>query len=298
MFNFQKHHFLSLLLLLAIACSVEKSTIPSYIYVKEFRLNTNSVIEGDTTEDIVDVWLFQNNEFKGSFGLPTYIPITEKDKHNIKLRAGVKRSGQDDQRLNYPMFTDYDTILPLKDLGSDTIYPQVSYLTNCKFSLLQDFDGNSSYFTIINKKIGDSIAKINDLDAWKINNNSAKFILSDSTNQLIYLSKELSNLPGNGISLFLEVDYKCSSNFSIGINPIYENPNTKQMSYEVYNAKSTNGKWKKLYLDLANEVGTEIAKNGIGTKFQIYFMVQKSGDPLKDNTLLSLDNIKLIHFER
>ena len=119
MFKFQKHHFLSLLLLLAMACSVEKSTIPSYIYVKEFKLNTNLLKQGDTSEDIVDVWLFQNNEFKGSFGLPTYIPITEKDKHNIKLRTGVKRSGQDDQRLLYPFFTDYDTILPLNDAICD-----------------------------------------------------------------------------------------------------------------------------------------------------------------------------------
>jgi hypothetical protein len=298
MFKFQKHHFLSLLLLLAIACSVEKSTIPSYVYIKKFKLNTDLLTQGDTSQDIVDVWLFQNNEFKGSFGLPTYIPIIEKDKHNIKLRGGVKRSGQDDQRLNYPMFTDYDTILPLNDLGSDTISPTVSYLPKCKFSLLQDFDGNSSFFTIQNPKKGDSIAKVNGLDAWKINNNSAKIILSDSTNQLYYISKELSNLPANGISLYLEVDYKCYSNFSIGLNPIYLDPNVKKETYEVFNANSTNGKWKKLYLDLSLEIGTEIAKNGTGTKFQIIFMVQKSGEPLADNTHLFIDNIKLVHFEK
>lgn len=294
MFKFQKHHFLSLLLLLALACSVEKSTIPSYIYIKKFKINTDLLIQGDTSQDIVDVWLFQNNEFKGSFGLPTYIPITEKYKKNIKLRAGVKRSGQDDQRLNYLMFTDYDTILPLNDLGSDTISPVVSYLPNCKFPLLQDFDGNSSFFTIENKKTGDSIAKINDLDAWKLNNNSAKFILSDSTYQLFYISKELNNLPGNGVSLYLEVDYKCNDQFFIGL---YVNPLVGDSKrYPVLTTNSTNGKWKKLYLDLATEVGTEIAKTGSGTTFQIFFMVQKSGDPLVDNTHLYIDNVKLIHF--
>ena len=266
MFKFQKHHFLSLLLLLALACSVEKSTIPSYVYIKKFKINTDLLIQGDTSQDIVDVWLFQNNEFKGSFGLPTYIPITEKDKNNIKLRAGVKRSGQDDQRLNYLMFTDYDTILPLNDLGSDTISPVVSYLPNCKFPLLQDFDGNSSFFTIENKKTGDSIAKINDLDAWKLNNNSAKFILSDSTYQLFYISKELNNLPGNGVSLYLEVDYKCNDQFFIGL---YVNPLVGDSKrYPVLTTNSTNGKWKKLYLDLATEVGTEIAKTGTNSHFE------------------------------
>ena len=294
MFKFQKHHFLSLLLLLAVACSVEKSTIPSYVFIKKFKINTDLLTQGDTSHDIVDVWLFQNNEFKGSFGLPTYIPITEKDKNNIKLRAGVKRSGQDDQRLLHPFFTDYDTILPLNDLGSDTISPIVSYLPNCKFPLLQDFEGNSSFFTINNKKTGDSIAKINDLDAWKLNNNSAKFILSDSTYQLFYVSKELSNLPANGISLYLEVDYKCTDQFFIGL---YVNPLVGDSKrYPVLTTNSTNGKWKKLYLDLATEVGSEIAKNGAGTTFQIFFMVQKSGDPLVDNTHLFIDNVKLVHF--
>jgi hypothetical protein len=294
MFKFQKHHFLSLLLLLAVACSVEKSTIPSYVFIKKFKINTDLLTQGDTSHDIVDVWLFQNNEFKGSFGLPTYIPITEKDKNNIKLRAGVKRSGQDDQRLLHPFFTDFDTILPLNDLGSDTISPIVSYLPNCKFPLLQDFDGNSSFFTINNKKTGDSIAKINDLGAWKIKNNSAKFILSDSTYQLFYVSKELNNLPANGISLYLEVDYKCSDQFFIGL---YVNPLVGDSKrYPVLTTNSTNGKWKKLYLDLATEVGSEIAKNGAGTTFQIFFMVQKSGDPLVDNTHLFIDNVKLVHF--
>lgn len=295
MFIPKKHSFFLLLLLLVMACSVEKATIPSYVYIKKFKLNTDLLTQGDTTQDIVDVWLYQNNEFKGSFGLPTYIPITEKDKHNITLRAGVKRSGQDDQRLQYPLFTDFNTTLPLNNLGSDTIAPVVSYLPNCKFPLLQDFDGNSSFFSIQNQKLGDSIAKINDINAWKINNNSAKFILADTSFSLVYASKEISNLPANNIFLYLEVDYKCNDAFSIGINPIYNNGNFKQ-PYEVLNVNSTNGKWKKLYLDLALEIGTEIAQNGAGTKFQIYFMVQKNGEPLKDNTHLFIDNIKLIHF--
>ncbi|MFZ4798504.1 MAG: hypothetical protein ACOYMA_13485 [Bacteroidia bacterium] len=295
MFLLKKYHFIYMLLLLGMACSVEKSTIPSYIYIKNFRINTDILTQGDTTQDIVDIWLFQNNEFKGSFGLPTYIPITEKDKHNIKLRAGVKRSGQDDQRIQYPMYTDFDTILPLNDLGSDTISPIVSYWPNCKFPLLQDFDGNSSFFSIIKPNPGDSIAKVNDNDAWKINNNSAKFILADTTYRMFYASKELSNLPANNIPLYLEVDYKCNDAFSIGINPVYIGTGTGS-TIEILKVKSTNGNWKKLYLDLSLEIGTEIARNGDGTKFQIFFMVQKSGDPLIDNTHLFIDNIKLIHF--
>lgn len=295
MFEQKKHLFYYLLLLLTVACTVEKATIPSYVYIKKFNLNTNTVTQGDTTQDIVDVWLFQNSEFKGSMGLPTYIPIVDKSQQNITLRAGVKRSGQDDQRLAYPFFTDFDTIIPFSNLRSDTIAPMVTYLPNCKFPLIQDFDGNSSFFSFYMPNIGDSIIKVNNAEAWKLNNNSAKFILADTTYQLIYISKELSNLPANGVPLYLEVDYKCNDAFSIGLQPIYNNGNSK-LPYGVFSANSTNGKWKKLYLDLATEVGSEIAQNGVGTKFQIYFMVQKSGDPLIDNTHLYIDNIKLIHF--
>lgn len=289
-----KRNYVIFLLLFLIACSIEKATIPSYVYIKKFKITTNPLIMGDTTQDIQDVWLYQNNEFKGSFGLPTYIPLTEKSKQNLVLRAGVKRTGQDDQRLQYPMFTDFDTILPLADLRSDTIQPRVTYLNNCKFPMVQDFDGAVNFFAFDKPKAGDSVIKVTDQQAWKLNNNSAKFVMSDSTFELNYLSKELSNLPANGIPIYLEVDYKCSSFFIIGLNVIYTDGKTR--AYSVFTANSSNGLWKKVYVDLATEISSEIGRRGAGTKFQIFFNVEKSGEPLTDNTKLFLDNIKLIHF--
>jgi hypothetical protein len=47
---------------------------------------------------------------------------------------------------------------------------------------------------------------------------------------------------------------------------------------------------------MATEIGSEIARRGVGTKFQIFFRIEKTGTPLTDNTRLFLDNIKLIHF--
>jgi hypothetical protein len=283
------------LLLFVFACSVEKAIIPSYIFVKKMKLVTNLATQGDTSQDIQDVWLFQNGEFKGSFGLPTYIPIIDKAKQNIELRAGVRRSGQDDQRLNYPLFTSFDTILPFSDLRSDTITPRVTYLDNCKFSLIQDFDGSVNFFSIKNPKNGDTIISVSNSDAWKANNNSCKLVLSDSTYELFYVSKELGNLPSNGVANYLEVDYRCNDVFDIGLNVIYANGKDNS-TYGVISANSTNGLWKKVYLDLATEISSEIAQNGINTKFQIFFRVKKSGNPIMDNTYLFLDNIKLIHF--
>jgi hypothetical protein len=251
------------------------------------KLVTNPATQGDTSQDIQDVWLFQNGEFKGSFGLPTYIPIIDKAKQNIELRAGVRRSGQDDQRLNYPLFKSFDTILPFSDLRSDTITPRVTYLENCKFTLIQDFDGSLNFFSIKNPKKGDTIINISNAEAWKANSNSCKLVLSDSTYELFYVSKELSNLPSNGVSNYLEVDYKCNDVFDIGLNVIYAN-----------GKNNSTYKWimEKVYLDLATEISSEIAQNGVNTKFQIVFSVKKSGNPLMDNTNLFLDNIKLIHF--
>ncbi len=289
-----KRNYFIFLLLFFIACSIEKATIPSYVYIKKFKVTTNQALMGDTSSDIQDVWLYQNNEFKGSFGLPTYIPLPEKSKQNLTLRAGVKRSGQDDQRLQYPMFTDFDTILPLADLRSDTIQPRVTYLSNCKFPIIQDYDGAVNFFSIYKPKSGDSVIKVNDATAWKINNNCAKLVLSDSTYQLNYLSKELSDLPSNGISTYLEVDYKCNDMFVIGLNVLYTDGTSR--GYSVFSANSTGGVWKKAYIDYSTEISSEIAQRGKGTQFQILIQVTKSGTPLTDNTQLFIDNIKLIHF--
>jgi predicted small secreted protein len=290
---FPKLNYSFLVLFFLIGCSVEKAIIPSYIYVDRFKLLTNSSTQGDTSQDVQDVWLFQNGEFKGSFGLPTYIPVTEQNKQNLVLRGGIKRSGQDDQRLQYPFYTDFDTILPFANLRSDTLKPVVKYLDFAKFPIIQDYDGAIDFFSIERAKPGDSVIKVNNAEAWKLNSNSAKFVLSDSTYELYYLSKELQNLPANGIPIYLEVDYKCNDIFDIGLSVISASE-TKR--YSVYSANSTNGLWKKVYVDMSTEISSEIATKGTNTIFQILVRIKKSGTPLTDNTNLFLDNIKLIHF--
>jgi hypothetical protein len=107
------------------------------------------------------------------------------------------------------------------------------------------------------------------------------------------LSKELQNLPANGIPIYLEVDYKCNDIFDIGLSVISASE-TKR--YSVYSANSTNGLWKKVYVDMSTEISSEIATKGTNTIFQILVRIKKSGTPLTDNTNLFLDNIKLIHF--
>lgn len=284
-----------LFLFIVVSCSVEKATIPSYLYINKFKLETvnTPTFQGDTSSDILDVWLYQNGEFIGSYGLPTYIPIIEKSKKNLTLRGGVKRSGQDDQRLQYQLYDDYNITVELKELANDTIKPVVKYLTNCKFPIVQDFDGSLSFFSIYNAKAGDTVTFVNDNTAWKLGNNSAKINFSDSTSKIDYISKELSNLPANNIPLFLEVDYNSKNTFDIGLNVIYTNGESR--AYSVYSPNSSGGSWKKAYVDLATEVGSEIAQRGTGTKFQIFFRVQRNAQSGLDDTQLLLDNIKLIH---
>ncbi len=294
--NTQKSLFIFLILFAVGACTIEKATIPAYLYINKFKLETSNspIVQGDTSHDILDVWLYQNNEFIGSYGLPTYIPIIDKNKKNLTLRAGVKRSGQDDQRLQYQLYDDYNITLQLKDLTTDTIWPIVKYLPNCKFAVLQDFDGNTSFFNFFKTKPGDTLIKVNNNNAWKLGNNSALIALSDSTASIDYISKELSNLPANNIPLFLEVDYNCNNIFDIGLNVKYTNGDSR--AYSLFSANSSGGRWKKLYLDIATEVGSEIAQRGVGTKFQLFFRVTKNPQNGTDDTKLMLDNIKLIHF--
>lgn len=296
MLALKKKNYFILLILFSIACSIEKATIPSYIYIKKFKTITDPLTQGDTTQDIQDAWLWldQNNEPLGSYGLPTYIPIIAKGKQKIILRGGIKRSGQDNQRLDYPFYADFDTIINFDKLTSDTISPTVKYLTNCKFPLIQDFDGATSFFSIYNPRNGDSVMKVSNNEAWKLNNNSGKFVIGDTAGYLVYQSKELSNLPGNGIPIYLEVDFKCNNAFFVGLRMFYTNG--ENYAYDVMAINSTNGDWKKLYIDLSNEISSEIGKRGAGTTFQVFIRLEKSGSPLTDNTHLYLDNIKLIHF--
>ena len=50
-----------------ISCNKNEESIPSYISISTYNLNTNPSTEGVNTNNITDVWVYANDQFRGAF---------------------------------------------------------------------------------------------------------------------------------------------------------------------------------------------------------------------------------------
>ena len=93
-----------ILFLFSFLFSCDKNTdiqeIPSYINVSKVNLLTSSD-QGSNTHKITDVWVYVNDQFRGTFEIPATIPLLHKDSNNIRLFAGIKDNGISSTRVRY-----------------------------------------------------------------------------------------------------------------------------------------------------------------------------------------------------
>jgi hypothetical protein len=143
----------------------DEAAVPAYIYVPAFSV-APTITQKDTSQNIVDVWLSQDAGSKalGCFGLPDLIPVIAKGPTRLRLSAGIKQSGQDDQRLEYIMYKAYDTLVDLQPNETDTIYPVVRYVDGARDFVHENFDsiGFNFEYNAQLKRNGDTIVRVPD----------------------------------------------------------------------------------------------------------------------------------------
>lgn len=270
----------------------EKAPIPSYIYVKKpFILNTaTNNSQGEGSEKIVDVWVDVDGISIGSYGLPCQIPILKTGKVKLSLKPGIINSGQDEQRIVYPFYTNDTLTLDLKEEQVDTVIGKVNYVQGLQFPFIEDFSFVSDKLSIYGKRNQDSILVVNDKNGWKENNNYGKIQFSDSTTYFMEIRMNTPDikgfdLPATGSRVYFEFDYKSNVDFFVGM--ILNNNIELRSSILGVNAKTT---WNKIYLDLTNE----FIKVSSDKKFKLYLAVKKAENGPTD---FNIDNLKLIYFD-
>jgi hypothetical protein len=99
------------------------------------------------------------------------------------------------------------------------------------------------------------------------------------------ISDELTNLPRNGIPIYLELNYKTSHSFIVGL---YASNKSEQIPVYTITEKED---WNKIYLDLTDYVNY----NSDASDFNIFIGISKSND--EGAVKMYIDNIKLLYYK-
>ncbi len=273
-------------------CKTDQVMVPAYLHIKAPQFTTKADgTQGLNSSDFKDYWVFESGIFKGSYAIPSEFPLQKTGKAVIRIGAGIKKSGQEEQRLIYPIVKNFIDTIDFKPNQTDTISPEFSYQDNAVFKLMEDFDQNgfSLEFNPAFKIPGDTLIKYNGEDAFLKGNYSGKIVLANDSSIMELYTPVLNRLP-KFTPTYLELDYRNDLPFTLGMYATEIDGSVKQIPLIVLTPKT---KWNKLYLDLE----TEIAYYPLGTQFRFFLRFSNNFVAPVQNPKVLIDNFKLIYLD-
>lgn len=275
MLNSRTTYKIFVFLFIFISCE-KNDKIPSYIKVNNVNLNYNQNF-GSITENITDVWVYIEDNLQGVYEIPVEFPVLEEGIKNIRVKAGIKANGIASTRIQYPFYSSFlDTINLVKDETIE-IFPTFSY--NDAFdAIIEDFENSG---TTVDSTISSEI------DFTIVNEDENKYAFAEIVSPLINfeIATQDLTLPQQGAPVYLELDYKSSTEFLVGMYINFPQDVVKSELVWVTSKQD----WNKIYINLTQTVSESIGAQS----FKVFFNMRRN-DP-SSNEEISLDNIKVLY---
>lgn len=266
--------------------------IPAYIHVDTFLLTTNYIYEGAASHNITDVWLYIDDNLQGCYEMPATIPVLERGKHKITIYPGIKLNGNSSTRTINPFYQPYIIEeFELKEKVVDTICPATTYYpideSSINFKFMEDYESQIQLEDEQNSQTSIIRTDRDDPERWDDQYNNSHYSgyvhLSDTITYFCVASDEYRDLPNQGNSIFLEIDYKCTDLFEVGLFAKISNVENLPLVYV-----NPSPKWNKIYINL----GPNITDNQDAEYFKFYIAGR-----IDENSEAEyyFDNIKLVY---
>lgn len=257
--------------------SCEKANIdeiPCYININDIELEEN------ITNNITDAWVYIDDNLQGVYELPANFPVLVEGKHKLRIKAGIKDNGIASTRIIYPFYKSF-IIEEQEFTQRSTLYitPKVKYLENINLDEnLEDFDGNGLN---LETDSSFSIDNINPVDG-----SYGVMMLSDSILSTEVTTDKLEDLPQGGNPIYLEIDYKCNTQFLVGVYIKFPQTGILQKDLLWVNPKE---EWNKIYINLESTI-TEAVN---AEYFKVFVAMQR--DFTVDTNTICFDNLKIVY---
>lgn len=277
-----------------VACETLDPDEPGPIFLKINSINVETDLEtqGTASHNIFDATVYHNGNIVATVPIPARVPVLQDKTDEILIFPGVKQSGTSTNRIIYP-FLDPDTLdlefIPGEVYEFDEI--TLKYKTSTKFLMLEDFEGDVFGIQPTDDVAAD-FARTKNSDEVFEGKASLKTVL-DAENFVMGL-QTFGEWRGTelraGSPVYLELNYKNDLNLQVGYKFASDDGFESYQPPFLYLTESD--EWKKVYIDLTNEVSV-LSDNAT---FKMYFSALFPQDSSGSATIL-IDNIKILTFE-
>lgn len=266
--------------------------VPSYIHIERIGLTITSSEQGSASSKISDAWVYIDDQLQGIYELPTTFPVLSQGTHKVFIKAGIKINGISATRGPYPFYDGFTQTVTLSPGNIVTLSPTVQYASglNWASSNIWQEDFENVGITLSKPPSGADTTMIKLTGAPNPNifeGTGSGVAYMDNTYTLSEcMSSSQWILPRGDSPVFLEFDYKCNHNFTVGLYCYSAATSTKDAVISLHRSDT----WNKAYVYLSPTI--KASTNALS--FSVFFgMLNNIGS---DSLGFALDNIKLIHY--
>lgn len=278
------------------SCEKKSNQTPSFLRIDSVNVNV-PISQGNNIHEISALQVYANGDFLGLFELPCKIPILKTGDIKFQFIPYVRLNGSKNQWAPHRCFTANDTLLGLNQLKTTSITPTFFFKDNVIVRFEEDFnDGNSKMKAVILNK-GDSLfveTRSFDLNG-RFSSNSPVFVArfndQDTSNFMDFATFEsFPNMPTDGKSVQFDFDIKADLPVQLSIVRTVSGGISEVVPYLYIN--STDGKWKRFYVDLVHELSGQLGTVSV----QLLFSANKPAGKFA-NREICLDNLRLSYLK-
>jgi hypothetical protein len=269
---------------------------PAYLQIDNYKVvvtDSSDNGQGTTNQKFTDVLVESGSTSYGYYPMPGKIAFPLSGSSYLIIRPVIKVNGVGAVRLDYPLMHGYDTSHALVAGQIKKITPVFKYYSTVNFKFMEAFEGLST--KMVNSNASDTfgvkiINNVSNPGSQMPGSGSCLLMRLDAAHQFCQAQSYLAfHLPNDGTSIFLEINYKCNTDFEVGLigtNGGINGPNTDVRT--VGGAVASAG-WNKIYFAFS-EV-TRIPPTY--SNYYLYF-AKAAYDHTSTTNEIYIDNIKLI----
>ncbi|MEP7197566.1 MAG: hypothetical protein ABI851_13675 [Saprospiraceae bacterium] len=258
--------------------------IPAYLYIPSISFTTTSV-QGSSSHAFRDVWIYVNDTFAGAYELPIKVPVAQFGNAEIKVYADIRKDGVLSQPTRYPLTAPYIVKSNLKAGQIDTIYPVVSYYSDCIFTFLENFDQGHFFSNDIDGNPQTQITLSSRNDAFE-GANSGEILLTKDNPVMIATYALSKSIPISPNKVYIELNYQCDVSFSIGFEGMKSNEVVNLINATIKPKSS----WNKIYFDFTDSINQSACDN-----YRIAVLAVYDTTNTAAKQYIRIDNFKVIH---
>lgn len=282
--------FPALLLLLLAGCDLinPEEKQPAYLYLEKPLL----VDGGDTLENMIpDVWVFQGNDYYGTFVAPARLPLLDVENNGqIVVRPGVWEHYNSDRHLFNP-FIKFDTLEQQLSTGSTVTYrPVFSYFPDTIITYAFEEKFEDVVLRFQHYGLREDTAKLERSTANPLQGNGCGVVQFDADHKsLDMISTTLMDLPRGSEETYVEVKFRGDIKFAVGlVAEGFGITDGNVMLLLLNDGYTDDGQWRAAYFPITAYLGSGYP----GAKFRLRLYALADGS----NRTLYLDNVRVVHF--